>query len=203
MKKRIKVLGAIVVALLVLLPTTAWGHTQTRLDPDDTPGPLDLVVARHSHRTTDSGGIVLRFRAVTYETWEDSVLEGPGGFAVEFNLPGGDPVDRCLLISRREVSPGVFRLQGSMFKRCIFFEELVGITKNVSRPDEHSLRISLPIRFLGKNVHSYRWRMASGYEDEKSKECKPPHPHVDGGYGSCSDYSAWTRHAFQVRVDDD
>ena len=197
MKRSLKVLPASLVILVLLAPAT-FGHTQTRLDPDDSPSPLDIVAARHSHRTTDSGGIILTFRVVTYETWEDSLLEGPGVIAVEFNLPGGNPVDRCLLVRKREVRPGFFRLQGRMYARCIFFEDLVGVTNKVTRSDEHSLRVSLPIRLLGKTVDAYRWRMVTAYEDENSEECQPPDPHGDGGYGACTDVSAWTRHALQV-----
>ncbi len=200
MRKQLAALPAIVVSLVVILAAPAWGHTQTRLDPDDTPGPLDIVAARHSHRSTDSG-VLLRFRVVTYETW--TFPEDHPRILVEFELPSEFAIERCVVIARRWVDPGEFRVEGHVYRDCDYLaDERIGTAKSVTRPDDHSLTVTLAKRLLGKNVRSYRWRVVTGYQDEESADCQPKvtppgEPHPDGGYPhACTDFTRWTKHSF-------
>ena len=193
-------LALIIGAFMVIGSPPAWGHTQTRLDPDDSPGPLDLAAARHSHRTTDSGKVILKFRLVTYEKWRFG--DNAKTIYVEFNLDGDQVIERCAVVSRRWVEPGVFRVEGDVYKNCDYFqEERIGAVRSVSRPDAHSVKISLAKRLLGNNVDAYKWRIVTGYQDPQSEDCKPYEPPPgepvpDGGYETCTDFSRWTLHEF-------
>ena len=200
---------AIAVSVVVVLAAPAWGHVQTRLDPDDTSGPLDLVAVRHSHGTTDSGKVVLRFRVVTYETWDDSTINASGSssdsnigdqfISIELDLDGDGGVDRCVVVTRAEVKSGDFRLEGNVFKDCKYFnDQKLGRTLAVSRPDKHSLRLAVRTRLLAMKTTTYRWRVVTAFEREGSAECSPSDPHGDGGYAACTDFSRWARHSFEV-----
>ena len=193
--RKASLIPLVLVGLMFAAP--AWGHTQTRLDPDDTPSPLDIVVARHSHRVTDSG-LSLTFRLVTYETWEFG--DDHKAISVEFNLDSDDAIERCAVVDRRLVG-GVVRLRADVYRNCTEFGEgeRVGGTRDVTRPDQHSLRLSFAKHLLGKDVRAYRWRIVTGYGDPESEECRLRAPVTR--YGSCTDVTAWTRHAFEV--DDD
>lgn len=63
----------------------ASAHVQTPLDPDDSPGPLDIVAVRHRHRVFAVAEThperffkftELKFRLVTYEKWERELVSG-------------------------------------------------------------------------------------------------------------------------------
>ena len=188
---------------LLLLAVPAGADSQSRLDPDDTLGPLDLAGVSHAHRTTERG-VVLRFRAVTFEPWDDSDINASGSsrccnigstfIAVEFNLDRDDTIERCVVVTRAEVQPGVFRFEGNVFKGCIYFDDQrLGQTLDVSRPDEHSLRVWVPRGLIGKSVATYQWRIVTAFEREGSTECPPSGG--DGAYSTCTDFSPWTKHA--------
>ena len=193
-----RALLGIVVGLAVLLASPAGAHTQTRLDPDDTPGELDIVVARHSHGATETG-VKLGFRLVTYERWEDFGGDHKS-ISVEFNLDSDAAIERCAVAGWRNVD-GVLRQRADVYKNCTEDDlgERVGGTWDVKRPDEHSLRLSFAKRLLGKNVHAYRWRIVTGYGDPGSEECRLRAP--VSRYSTCTDFSAWAGHA--IDVDDD
>ena len=196
-KKQFRALPAVVALLVVVLAAAASGHTQTRLDPDDTAGPLDIVVARNSHGPTETG-VKLGFRLVTYETW--AFGDDHKSISVEFNLDRDGAIERCAVVSRRFVD-GALRLRADVYKDCTEYgaEERVGGTGDVTRPDQHSLRLSFNKRLLGNNVRAYKWRMVTGYGDPESEECRLRAP--VSRYGSCSDFSTWAGHL--IEEDDD
>lgn len=200
-----KVLAA--AAALALLPALVWAspataHEQTVLDKDDSDGPLDIVAARQRHaRVTELQThpekeiryVELRYRIVTYEKWERSIVSGGHNFiSFEFNLDGDQVIERCLVITNSE-----HEMLGHIYKNCTYFDDkLVGMA-SVGRRDKHSLDVAFPRRLLGKSINKWRWRaVTSSEEQNQSSACPAPEPHGDGGCGVCTDFTKWDRHSF-------
>ncbi len=187
-------LGSAVVGLAaaLVLASSASSHTQTRLDPDDTAGPLDVVAARQSHDPARRGTAV-SFTLVTYEEWSDSDVGGVRRFvALEFDLDGDDVADRCFVVSSRgETLP----LEGQMYDGCSYLgDEPVGRARFVERPDTHSVVATFPRRSLGPGRTDYRWRASTSFEASGHPECEPAEGAPAGGYGTCVDFTTWKRH---------
>lgn len=204
-----KTLATLVTVLLAIaLPATA--HQKTVLDPDDSPGPLDIVAARHRHRTIDFygpgvGGLrtSLIFKVVTYERWSYEAIDGGKQFiAFEIDRDRDGSIDRCIVVTSEIPAEGAaLGFQAKIYKRCTYFDDpLVRSfgSENLSRPDEHSLRVILPKRaVLGRGVKSYASRAATSFEEQnQDSPCRAPEPHADGGYGACADFTRWKRHSF-------
>lgn len=195
MRKRIQSAVMVLVAV-VMSALPAFAHGQTVLDKDDSDGPLDLVAAEQRHQSGDVKG--LKLRLVTYEVWDSATLGGGHQFvSFEFNLDADPAIERCLVITNQEVEPGAFALRGHIYKNCKYFnDEQIGSTSLVSRPDQHSVRVSIPRKaMLPRSADVYKWRAVSSFEeDDPQSACPSPQPHGDGGYGVCSDFTAWQRH---------
>ncbi len=172
------------------------------LDPADTKGPLDLSGARHRDRSfeiiqADSPrtSIVTRLilKAVTYEAWSKDVIGGGAHrfISFEFNLDGDQAIERCAVVTS-EAS----ELRAKIYRDCNYFDyREVASLNDVSRPDRHSVKLSFRRAFLGPDVTSYEWRVATSFEDADHPDCEPPEPHGDGGYGTCHDSTRWRRHS--------
>lgn len=200
-----KVLGAvaaltILAALVGASPVTA--HEQAVLDNDDSDGPLDIVAARQRHaRVTELQAhpekeiryVELRYRLVTYEKWERSIVSGGHSFiSFEFNLDRDRAVERCLVVTNSE-----HEMLGRIYKNCTYFDdELIG-SASVGRRDKHSLDVAFPRHILGKGNNKWRWRAATSFQEQNQNSvCPAPEPHGDGGYGACTDFTKWDRHSF-------
>ncbi len=198
MKKLVVVAASALVSLALLAPTAA-AHPQTALDTDDSPGPLDTVAARVSDKQSDeTGRRYFELRLVTYEEWSDATVGGGKNFiAFEFQTDKDELIDRCLVITQREVEPDVFALEANVYRECNYFNsDRVSGTQLITRPDQHSVDISIGRRaLLGRGVRAYRWRSVTSFEEQQqSSECAAPEPHGDGGYGACADFTRWIRH---------
>lgn len=195
-----RIIGFVVSALTALfIAVPAAAHVQTVLDPDDTPGPLDTVAARVKHfriaeTHPERHRTVLTFKLVTYETWPNDRLSGVDNHVTfEFNLDSDDGVERCFEIRQREDG----ELQGQMFSRgCEFvLGEPVGKPRNVSRPDEHSLKASFRKRLLGKSIKAFRWRAVTSFDENNDSQCPRPDPlPPERRYATCTDSTKWSRH---------
>jgi len=198
-------LATLAVASLFLLAPTAFGHTKTALDPDDTSGPLDIAAVRTTHRVVGEQSTgdpehfrrrtILFFRLLTYETWNDEALSGEKNFvSFEFDRDDNGAANRCVVI-RDDAQPD---LTGRLFKDCTYTSDDRLVAEFVvTRPDEHSVRFSIAKRQLGRRLWGYRWRAVTSYEEQNpNSPCPAPNPHGDGGYGTCADFTKWTRHSF-------
>lgn len=191
---------ALLTALIGASPATA--HEQTVLDQDDSDGPLDIVAARQRHaRVTEVQThpekeiryIELRYRIVTYEKWERSIVSGGHNFiSFEFNLDRDRTIERCLVITNSE-----HEMLGRIYKNCTYFDDELVAMASVGRRDKHSLDVAFPRRMLGKSIKKWRWRAVTSFEEQdQSSACPAPEPHGDGGYGACTDFTKWARHSF-------
>jgi hypothetical protein len=209
-------LATLAVASLLLLAPTAFGHTKTALDPDDTSGPLDIVAARHGHETytisethttaPDRHQTKVRLKLITYETWEHTAIAGGKNFAgFEFNLDGDAGIERCAIVDSQDAQEGggegKTEYEVRIYEGCNYFDDKLirsYESGHAGRPDAHSLRVTVPRRvLLGRGVKSYRWRAVTSFqEQDQSSPCPAPDPHGDGGYGTCADFTKWTRHSF-------
>ncbi len=201
MKTRRGLTLLLLASLLVLsLATAAWPHEQTGLDRADSPGPLDIVAARQRHaRVTELQthpqreirSTELRYRLVTYEEWERTIVPGGRNFiSFEFNLDRDRGIERCLVITNSE-----HEMLGRMYKDCTYVhDELIG-SASVGRRDQHSLDTNFRLRLLGRNATKWRWRAITSFEEQNpNSPCPAPEPHGDGGYGACADFTEWKRH---------
>lgn len=206
--RKIRIIGAIAVAVFVGTMTPTIAHQQAKLDADDSPGPLDLVAAQHRHRTIDFHGpgvgslrTSLTFRVVTYETWSYEAIGGGKNFvAIEVDVDRDRKTDRCIVVTSQTPTEGAaLGYQANIYEGCNYFDDRLirsfG-TENVRRPDEHSIRVILPKRAaVGRGVKSYGWRAVTSFEEQnQNSPCPAPDPHGDGGYGACADFSGWKTH---------
>lgn len=206
--RQIRIIGAIAVAVLVGTMTAGIAHEQTKLDPDDSPGPLDLVATQHRHRTIDFHGTgpgrlvtSLTFKVVTYETWSYEAIGGGRNFvAFEIDVDLDRKMDRCIVVHSQTPTEGAARgYEVNVYEGCNYFDDRLirsfG-TENVRRPDEHSIRVVLGRRAaLGPGVKSYGWRAVTSFEEQNQDgPCPAPDPHGDGGYGTCADFTGWKTH---------
>lgn len=187
---RIKIILAPVLALMVLA-SPALAHTQTRLDGDDSAGTLDLMAARHKHRGSPKN---LMLKLVTYEKWQQ--LGDMTFVSFEFDKNDDGQPERCLDIGLDGT------LQATMYKGtfagCVqqFEQQQVG-SRLASRPDQHSVKVTIPKTWLGGNSKVYRWRAATSFEQERHAECSPPENlPPERRYGTCVDFTRWKRHSF-------
>ena len=186
MKKRLTIGALAIGALLLATISAGWAHEQTSLDPDDSPGPLDIVAKQQRDRTS-----LVRNRLVTYEKWTDDVLSGNHNFiSFEFNLDRDPVVERCVVITN-----GDTELTGTVYKNCIYFDdEKVGDAR-VGRPDEHTVNAAFARDLLRENIRGWRWRAVTSFEEQgQNSPCPAPTPHGDGGYGACKDSTVWRLH---------
>lgn len=206
---RLKAITVLVAAGSLLL-SPAMAHERTLLDPDDSPGPMDLVATRHRHRAIDFYGpgvggqrTSLIFKLVTYETWSYENISGGKQFVTfEIDVDRDDQIDRCVVVTSQTPTDGAaVGFQANVYAGCNYFDDRLVRSfgsENVRRNDEHSIRVSLPKRaVLGRGVKSYAWRAASSFEEQnQNSACPAPEPHGDGGYGACVDFTRWKRHSF-------
>ena len=200
---------SISLALVAVLVAPASGDTQTVLDPDDTPSPMDIVATRHRHARRDTAATPghrtrerLWFRIVTYEPWSYEAIDDHEQFITfEINEDRDDKIERCLVVrAHTPEDEGALGYSASIYERCIYFDDdrLIASygTEHVARSDSHSLSVHVPKRaLLGKGGRSYRWRVATAFTDPNpGTSCSEPDPHGDGGYGTCHDFSRWKRH---------
>lgn len=176
---------------LILLTGPAFAHTQTTLDGADSAGALDLVAARNKHQDS-SKALILKL--VTYESWQQ--LGGMTFVSFEFDKNNDGEPERCLDIGVDGT------LQATMYKGtfsgCVLRadEQRIG-SRLATRPDEHSIKVAIPKRWLGRNSKSFRWRAATSFEEEGHADCPPPEDlPPERRYGTCVDFTRWTRHSF-------
>lgn len=177
--------------LVVMALSHALAHPQTVLDGDDSPGGLDLVAARQRDRARH---VVLKL--VTYETWTE--LGGSLGMTYvgfEFDLDGDRRLERCLEIGTDGTMTAYMYRD---FRGCALgFEESKIGSREAQRPDTHSVKITIPKRWLGRGVKTFRWRAVTSFEEEGHEECPPPDPRPpERMYGTCRDVTRWAKHSF-------
>lgn len=187
---RIQIFLAPLVVLMVL-SAPAYAHTQTRLDRDDTASPLDLVAARQKHRGSPKKLIL---KLVTYEKWQQ--LEGMRFVSFEFDTNNDGEPERCLDIGRDGT------LQATMYRGTFFgcvqrFEDRKVGSRLAVRPDDHSIKVTIPKRWLGRNSKVYKWRAVTSFEEDGHAECPPPeNVPPERRYGTCVDFTRWKKHSF-------
>lgn len=202
-----KVMKAAAIAGLITIvcAANASGHVQTSLDEDDSPGGLDLVAGRQrdrvyfiatSHPATTSRHTEIVLKLVTYESWQ--TLGGSLGMtfvAFEFDMDRDGELDRCIKIGA----------DGTM--KAHMYRNLRGCALNVEesrigsrrtrRPDDHSIKVIIPKRWLGRGLKSYTWRAVTSFEEEGHPDCPPPDPRPpERQYGTCLDVTRWAKHNF-------
>lgn len=185
------------VPLLVLaLAAPAAAHSRTALDPDDSPGPLDVVAARMKHREG-----LMKLRLVTYEEWTNATISGDRDFvSFEIDTPESAGIDRCVVVQLEptdDASPtGV---HGTVYRDCnapLPYGRPVGTPIRVWRPDAHGIAMLVDLDVLWeKRPASFSWRALTSYEEEGHESCAPPDPMPPEHFvGTCADWTAWDEH---------
>ena len=194
--------AAIATVLIVMLCTAAaFGHVQTSLDEDDSPGALDLVAGRmrdrvyyiaSTHPETRERRTELVLKLVTYESWEE--LGGMTYVGFEFDVNGDVDPEFCLDIGRDGTWKAHMFSLG--FSGCVLRDEEYKIgTRTTRRPDDHSIKVIIPKRWLGRDPEAIKWRAFTSFEQEDHPECAPPDPFPpERRYGTCVDFTRWTKH---------
>lgn len=183
---------------VVLLAAPASAHRGTVLDPDDSAGPLDVVAARLEH----PGRNTLLLRVVTYEAWGDATLHGDRKFvSLEIDDRRTAGIERCVVARAYFVQEGEpTRYEGPVYEDCnapLPYSDEVGLATVITRPDEHSVEISVGRNVLwnGRGPREFRWRALTSYEDEAWPECEPPDPMPPEHFvGTCADWTPWKTH---------
>lgn len=188
----------LVAALVLVLMTgsSVIAHERVTLDGDDSAGPLDIVAARWRHGPTH-----FKLRVVTYEQWPDSLLSSELNY-VRFDIdrPHRAGLERCIVIHLYPAADeGPTAVDGSVYKNCdapLPYRNKIGTVDLVTRPDSHSVRVSVKKRILWRtNPEHVRFRALTSYEDESHPECRPPDPRPPEHFlGTCSDETRWRKH---------
>lgn len=117
--------------------------------------------------------------------------------SLEFDKNGDGNPERCLDIGRDG------SLKAQMYRDSFFGcviqadENKVGDGALANRPDEHSVKVTIPKRWLGRNSKVYRWRAATSFEEDGHADCAPPeNVPPERRYGTCVDFTRWRRHSF-------
>lgn len=170
---------------ICLAPTHVVARPQTALDPDDSPGPLDTVAARH--RGEDA---TLTLKLVTYEAWGVEALSGIDSFITfEFDFDADAAPDACLDVDTRD---GV-TLVGEMYTvGCQLVPgNPAGPPVPVTRPDDHGIVASIPRRWVARRG-AYAWRSVTSFDDDGHEACPSPvTPPPERRYGTCQDFTRW------------
>lgn len=198
--------AAVIVGLAISsLAADAFAHVQTSLDEDDSPGGLDLIAGRQrdrvyyiasTHPDTRSRRTEIVLKLVTYEEWQN--LGGSAGqtfVAFEFDTDGDGRLDRCIEIGQDgTMTAHMYR----DFRGCALnIEESKIGSRRTRRPDDHSIQVIIPKRWLGRGLESYSWRAVTSFEEEGHPDCPPPDPRPpESMYGTCRDVTRWAKHNF-------
>ncbi len=181
--------------LVAVLAGPAGAHGRTVLDPDDSPGPLDVVAARVKHPE----GLV-KMRLVTYEEWDNATISGDLDF-VSFEFDGARPgIDRCVVVQLDATEgSGPTPVRGTVYKDCNAptpYSHEVGRVIRVTRPDAHGIEIYVDADVLWKKPpESFAWRALTSYEDAGHPGCEPPDPMPPEHFvGTCADPTSWNTH---------
>lgn len=187
-----KLRSLMVMVMMLAMSGIASGHEGYVLDPENSPGPLDIERATERH--SESGRrLILKIK--TYEAWENQTIDRSGGlrwFAIAFNPDedGGRSADRSLFI--RYTDEG---LEAKMYGKGFIWpsDDPIG-SGRVWRAGPKSVTVSFAHKLLGKAGSDYRWRAISSYEtfgedDEGFADCNwempPPRPYP--ATGKCTD----------------
>lgn len=131
---------------------------------------------------------------MTYEKWQQ--LGGMTFVSFEFDKNNDGQPERCLDTGLDGTLQA--RMYKGTFAGCVqqFEEQEVG-TRLAHRPDQHSVKVTIPKRWLGRKSKVYRWRAATSFEQEGHAECAPPgNLPPERRYGSCVDFTRWKRQSF-------
>ena len=178
-------------------PTTSGARTV--IDPDDSPGPLDLVYAQ---QRSSNDGRTLIFRLGTYEEWDAPTVEDVrnfrwiGVFFTHHRTTDGEWFRKLIL----EQDEG--ELTAKVYGRSVGGRppqsEPLADNLRVWRPDLHSISVRFPARLLGKKP--YRWAANSSFEtigedDRGYPECnwEAAFSRPVNDFGKCTDFSPLVR----------
>lgn len=158
-KKRARLLLSTVLLMVIMegVGPSALADSKTRKDADDAAGKLDVQSVQWKH----SSGRLLIHHLTTYEAWTNDVFQK--GSYIFFSFKMGDR-RRQLFVSTSE--------DGTLFGQMTDPDtgRIVGFAK-VWRPDERSLQVEFPRRFLGRSVSRYKWEVTTNFHEEGHPEC--------------------------------
>lgn len=155
-------LAIVVVAASLAVPGSAWADGGRFRDPDEQPfcetsdpcpddDYIDFDKVTYGHGPTER---VLRHGVHTRKGWKTKDMGGAHGVTIYFVFDtDGDPEGERTLRMRRKDG----ELRGRMF-RGKHLSKKVGGRLHVWRPDRRSIKVRFPVRLLGEDVDSYRWR---------------------------------------------
>ena len=163
-----------VIVLALLSTTTSPGSvgladSSQVPDPDDTDGSLDIAEASYRHDESAYGGSILVHRLRTYESWETQTLDGENSFvSLEIYVDSRRGVDVAL-----EIFPNS---DGSLYGEVVRYyrnstHKFLSYAR-VWRPDQNSISVLFPRKYLGSNIDSYRWAFVTIYSDPSDENCR-------------------------------
>lgn len=143
--------------------TTATGAVT---DPDDTSGPLDVRRVAYRAVQVDSDHYRLAYRVRTFSAFASDLLKvDERTFVLDLNRDGEPGAEREVRVASR-----AGRLVAEVISPAT--RDVIG-TVDVSRPNDHAIRLSGPRRVLG--ARSYFW--TSNYHVSGSSNCGDWHGH--------------------------
>ena len=170
-------------------------------DPRDTDGPLDMVRIRQSHGRVARGGKPrLRFTIRTEGTWRNRRLKcGQSSkcrslFDIYVTTDRDEDYERQIQVYKRggRVRVGVTRYT----QECVAPGTLCNETSGrvgwgrYWRRDRRGFIASIPVRYLGRDVKRYGWRVrVTFFRDEACEENSAETPGREFGDFVCWDYA--------------
>ena len=181
------------ITILVVVVAQGQAHERVELDPDDSPGPLDIVAAAFRH--VEGQDIM---RVVTYEEWGDDAISDEMDY-VRFDFATSHHHPKCIVVRNYPSEEnGAGAIYGWLYRWCgapLPYNYRVVRVDGVVRPDLHTLEVTLAPRFLWPKAKSIRWNAMTSFEGDGYPGCEPPeHRPPEHFVGNCSDTTAPQRH---------
>lgn len=173
-----RICALLALTLIAAVPTPVLANKKTVTDPDDVNGEIDIQAVSHGHGSNRT----LVHRVEMFEEWLSSDLEPEESWiALLFDIDRDNFNDNRYLRIDYSEEEGLY---ADMYYQGISGPgEPIGEVR-VSRPDERSVKVRFPKRFIKKRLKVYRWRAITSFEDDGECSSEPD----SGDQGGCLDY---------------
>ena len=157
--------------VLVAMPPETMADDIRLIDPDDTPGLLDIRTVEHFHpQASERRAFVHVVR--TYEPWKTRILkQTQTSIVIYFDTRGDEEEERYVVIevATKQVAPkpGLY----AQLRDVEGDKNVPAGFVRVRRPDRYSVRIAIPRRRLGRGVSQYGWWIDTAFSNERYARC--------------------------------
>jgi hypothetical protein len=161
--RRVGVAGAVALALLGFLATTAPAGAGVYPDSDDSPSRFDMSRVSHGHRLSRGGQPRLTHRISTHDAWRALLMDGrPSSFNIFITTDRDGRLERRIVIATARGA-----LRARMLDRS---GHIVG-RPSVWKPNRRTVTVAFRRGTLGRRLKGYRWYATTTFHRSSSSRC--------------------------------